>query len=479
MAQQSAPTELLTGDYLRDIQTLNERLRVSKSFDLVVRNIRIGESRGRLYFVDGFVKDEVMEKILEFLMSADPEVLHGLGTSEAFSDRFVPYVETSLTQELGAVITQVLSGTIALIAEGYDRAIMIDARTYPARGVTEPEDDRVLRGSRDGFVETVVMNTALIRRRIRDPGLTMKILQVGGESKTDIVLCYLEQKVNPKILKSVEERIQNIEVRTLTMAQESLAECLIRKQWYNPFPRVRYTERPDCAAANVVEGKIAVIVDNSPAVMILPTSIFDYVQDTNDFYFPPLVGTYLRLVRLLIFLLTIFLTPVWFLLVQNPQWIPPWLDFIKISEPNTVPVIFQLLITEFVLDGLRLASLNTPSVLSNSFSVVSALILGDFAVQAKWLVPETVLYMAFVALGNFTQPSFELGYAFKLWRMLILVFTALFNLWGFIGAIVLMLLVLAFTKSITGASYLFPLIPFNGRAFLSLFVRRPINRRNT
>ena len=265
----------------------------------------------------------------------------------------------------------------------------------------------------------------------------------------------------------------------MTMNQESLAECLIKPKWYNPFPKVRYSERPDAVAASVLEGSIAILVDNSPSVMILPTSIFDFVQDTNDYYFPPLIGTYLRTVRMLVFLLTLILTPTWYLLMINPQWIPSWLEFIQIEEPNQVPILAQLLMIEFIIDGLKLASLNTPSVLSNSFSVVGALILGDFAVQAKWFVPEVVLFMAFVAIANFTQPSFELGYAFKLFRVVILVLTALFNIWGYIAGLLLMLLILICSKTISGRGYLYPLLPFNAQAFSRLLVRRRINNRNT
>lgn len=469
----------LTTDYQKNSVGLRSRLRVDKCFDIVEKPLEVAGRPASLFFVDGFAKDEVMEKILEFWMKAKTEEIDALDTPEAFARKYVSYVETDTEGDFDKIVTSVLSGMLALLVDGYDKAILLDARTYPSRGVEEPDDDRVLRGSRDGFVETLVFNTALIRRRIRDPRLTMEILQVGRQSKTDVVLCFLEGTANPKILDTMRKRIKNITIDALAMSQESLAECLIKKQWYNPFPRVRYTERPDAAAACVLEGKILVLVDNSPSVMILPTALFDFGQDTNDFYFPPLVGTYLRLVRILVFAITLLLTPVWYLLIQNPEWIPSWLSFIQIEEPNSVPVIAQLLIIEFVIDGLKLASLNTPNVLSNSFSVVGALILGDFAVQAKWFVPEVVLYMAFVAIANFTQPSFELGYAFKLFRVIILILTALLNVWGFAAGILLMLLTAASTKTITGRNYLFPLIPFNGKAFVSLFLRRPISRKNS
>lgn len=471
--------ERLTGDYETDRKQLEQLLRVADSFDLIARKIEIGGRKATLFFVDGFIKDEVMEKILEYVMSLTRDDMADRRTAEEFVRRFITYVEVDTLDKPADMAAQVLSGPIGLLIEGYDKVIMIDARTYPARGVEEPDDDKVLRGAHDGFVETLVFNTALIRRRIRDPQLTMEYLQIGTTSKTDVVLCYMDQRVNHKQLKDLRQKLKGLDIPSITMGQESLAECLLRKQWYNPFPKVRYTERPDCACASVAEGRILVVVDNTPAVMILPTAVFDFVQDTNDYYFPPLVGSYLRLVRFIVFFFTLFLTPIWYLLIKNPEMIPPWLAFIQIKDPNTVPIILQLLIVEIMIDGVKLASLNTPGVLSNAFGVVGALLLGEFAVSAGLFVPEVLLYMAFVAVANFTQPSFELGYAFKLFRMLFLILTALFNLWGFIAGVALMLVILLTTQTVSGRSYFYPVIPFDGKALWALIVRRPITRHNS
>ena len=351
--------------------------------------------------------------------------------------------------------------------------MIIDARTYPARETAEPENDRVMRGARDGFVETLIFNTALIRRRIRDVTLTMQYLTVGKSSKSDVVVAYMSDRADPKLVKHVTERLSSIKTDGLTMGHESLAECLIKTRWYNPFPKIRYTERPDTTAAHLLEGSVIVLLDNSPAAMILPTSIFTFLQETNDFYLPPLTGTYLRLVRHGVFWLTLFLTPLWFLGVVNPELVPPWLAFAFPEERGRVPVFLQLLLAEFVIDGLRMASMNTPDMLANSLSVVGGLILGEFAVEAGWLIPEVILYMAFVAIANFTQTSFELGYALKFMRILLLTLTAFFNVWGFGIGVALILILIATNRTVNGGhSYLYPLLPFSGRALLSLFVRR-------
>lgn len=460
--------------YEQQRQQLEDLLRIEKSFDIAGKELCIGGKNAVLYFTDGFAKDEVIEKVTAHLLKLTPEEAAS-STAEDFARQNITYLETSAEKEPELMITAILSGQLCLISEWYAGGILIDARTYPVRSVSEPEDDRVLRGARDGFVETLVFNTALIRRRIRDPKLTMELLQAGDTSQTDIVLCYMAGRADEKFLAVLRRKIADIKADALPLGQQSLAENLIRFG-LNPFPRIRYTERPDAAAASVLEGSVAVIVDNSPSVMILPVSIFDFAQDTNDYYFPPLVGSYLRIVRSLVFLLTIFFTPVWYLLIRNPDILPEWMNFLLIEEQSELPVIVQLLILEFVIDGLKLASLNTPSSLSNSFSVVGALILGDFAVKAGWFVPEVVLYMAFVAIANFTQPSFELGYAFKLFRILLLILTAALDVWGFIAGIGILTLTLALTKTLSDRCYLYPLIPFEWKALKRLLLRLPEKR---
>ncbi len=462
-----------------NVELLRQLLRVSASFDVVLRDITVADSPAAIAFIDGFIKDETMGKMLQFFGNLKPEKVKKATTAEAFAAQFVPYTEVAVCDNPDEVVSAVLSGQLALVLSGYDRVILVDLRTYPVRSVSEPESDRVLRGSHDGFVETLVFNTALIRRHLRDARLTMEYRQIGSVSKTDIVMCYLDGVAPAKHVKTLREKLEKITIPSLTMGQESLVECLFRKQqWYNPFPKVRYTERPDAAAAAVAEGRILVLVDGTPVVMILPSGIFDFVQDTNDYYFPPLVGSYLRLVRILVFGFTIFVTPIWFLLITNPTWIPPWLEFIRIKEPNTIPVIVQLLLVEVVIDAIRLASLNTPSALNNAFGVVGALILGEFAVSAGLFVSEVLLYMAAVAVATFTQPSFELGYAFKLSRMLFLALTALFGVWGFVGGVLLVFAVLATTQTALGTGYLYPVLPFDKVAFRRLLVRRILHRNN-
>ncbi|MCI9515451.1 MAG: spore germination protein [Lachnospiraceae bacterium] len=449
-----------------------EKLNIQKSFDIICRMTMVADHKACFYFIDGFVKDELMEKLIEFFYSITPEDLPE--DSAGLSRDAMPYVEVELLDGREEIEANILSGVLCLFIDGYDKCFAIDCRTYPMRSVAEPEKDKVLRGSKDGFVETVVFNTALIRRRIRDPHLVMEMQQAGSCSKTDIVLCYMEDRVDRAFLEEIRNRIQNLQVEALTMNQESLVECLYRRKWFNPFPKVKYTERPDATAASVLEGKIAILVDNSPAAIILPVSIFDIVEEADDFYFPPITGTYLRLNRLFIAILTLLLTPGWILLMQNPEWIPPAFDFIKVEGDIHIPLLFQLLILELGIDGLKLAAINTPNMLTTPLSVIAAIVMGEFAVKSGWFNSETMLYMAFVAVANYTQASYELGYALKFMRIILLVLTAAFNLYGFAAGILLTLLAISCNRTISGKSYLYPLIPFNGKQLARRIFRKRI-----
>jgi len=451
---------------------------VDSSFDILTRAVLMEGKRAEIYFVDGMVENQSLEKILDLLLQLPADAL-GKGSAEDFAARAVPYGETDVVNDQADFATFVLSGCVGLLLEGYDRAVLIDVREYPSRPVMEPENDRVLRGPREGFVEALLVNTAMVRRHIRDPRLTMELIQAGGRSHTDVVLCYLGDRADQKILERLRKKLREIHVNTLTMGLQSLTECMTRGQWWNPFPRARYTERPDTAAASVAEGQILLLMDNTPAGMILPTGILDFLQDTNDYCFLPVTGTYLRWLRLLVSVAATVLTPLWYLFVTHPDVLPDFLRNIKIHEPIAMPVLVQLLLIEAVVGTLKLASLNTPPALSGSFAVIGALVLGEFAVRSELLVPEAVLLMAFVAVANFAQPSYELGYALMFARIAILLCSALLGWWGLLAGGALLLVAVSCTKTIAGTSYWYPLIPFNGRALSRLLFRRAINRDNS
>lgn len=467
-------SDTFSKDFTKNKKMIDELFQVDKSFDLIYRVVTIGGRTSCFYFIDGFCKDEVMEKIIEFLYKITPEEMPE--TAHDFLKNKLPYGEIDLVSNKDNLIQRMLSGVPILIVDGYDKFLAMDFRTYPARGVDEPEKDKVMRGSKDGFVETVVYNTALIRRRIRSPQLVMEMNTIGKSSRTDVVISYMSDRVEPKMLADIKERLSKIDIDSLTMNQESLAECLYQHKWYNPFPKFKFTERPDTTAASILEGSIVILVDTSPSAMILPTSVFDIIEDADDYYFPPVTGTYLRLSRIIINILAVLLTPTFLLLLMKPEWIPAGLQFIQIKDTINVPIFIQLLILEFAIDGLRLASLNTPTMLSTPLSVVAGIVLGDYTVSSGWFNSEVMLYMAFVAVSNYTQVSFELGYALKFMRLILLCLTAAFHIYGYVAGILITILCIVTNKTISGKSYIYPIIPFNYKQFMRRFCRVSLPR---
>ena len=459
----------LFDNYSENVRLLDGLLNVNGSFDMLSKKVRLDDGELTLYFIDGFAKDTVLQKLMMHILSAK-RLTRG---AREFMEKSLPYIETDVTDDVEQMIFTVMSGGTLVLGSSFgSEAILVDSRTYPARQTAEPEGDRVMRGSRDGFVETLIFNTALIRRRVRNPALSMKYFKIGRDSGSDVVLCYMSDRADMSYVDWLSKKLSSIKVDALTMGHESLKECLIKQKWYNPFPKIRTTERPDSAVSQLLEGSVLVIIDNSPQVMVLPSTIFDFMQESNDYYFPPLTGTYIRIVRYIVFFLTLVLTPTWLLLMEHTALIPEWLRFIIPQDMGRLPLLAQLLLVEFIIDALRLASLNTPNMLNNSLSVVGGLILGDFAVSIGWLIPEVILYMAFAAIANFTQRSYELGYAIKFMRILLLILTSLFGAWGYVGGFVLIIVLLATNSTVNGKrNYLYPLIPFKPKALKTLIFR--------
>ncbi len=456
----------LVNDYHENIKNISTRLRVNNNFDIIERVLTVAGSNVTFFYIDGFTKDGEMQKIMQYLISQKE-----LADAES-TIRNLPYIEVEASDLTDDIIRAVLSGQAAVFSESFGaHCILLDTRTYPARNTAEPDSDRVMQGAHDGFVETLVMNTTLIRRRIRDERLTMQHFNMGGSSKTDVVMCYMDGVADPKIVARVTEKLNSAQPKSVTLGFQSLAESLIRRGWFNPFPKIKTTERPDTAAAQLLEGSVLVICDTSPQVMILPTSVFLYLEQTDDYYFPPLTGSYLRIIRTAILLLSVIVTPLWYLYLEYYEMLPDMLLFLVPDDPGALPIILQLFLVEVAIDGLKIASMNTPDMLSNSLSIVGALILGDFAVEVGWLCADVILYMAFVAIANFAQQNSELGYALKFIRLATLLLVFFFGIWGFALGFVLFCFLVATNNTVTGMHYLYPLIPFNAHALKRLLIR--------
>ncbi|HNX29184.1 MAG TPA: spore germination protein [Syntrophomonadaceae bacterium] len=468
--------DFLKRDYQANLSRLKTELGEGESFDVVARQIKVMGKKAALLCIDGFVKDEILTEVMEYLLLLKKEIF-GASISKTLLAKAIPYIELNTVKEIDKVLHSVLSGAIALIVDGCDEAFIIDARTYPAREPAEPDIERVVRGSRDGFTETLVFNTALLRRRVRDNRLRIKLFTVGQRSKTDVCVCYLQDVCNPDLVKTISERIQNINVDAIPMAEKSVEEFIVGGSNWNPYPRVRYTERPDVAAVHLFEGHVIIIVDTSPSVIIAPVTYFHHVQHAEEYRQEPLIGLYIRWIRFFAVIASLIVTPLWLLFAISPELLPQSLSFIGPKEVGEVPLLLQFVIAEISIDLLRMAAIHTPSPMTTALGVIAALLIGQIAVDIGLLTPEVILYTAVAAVGQYCTPSYELAMANRLIRIFLLIVTGIFKLPGLIIGAVLVFISLIMTKSF-GVPYLWPVLPFNYRALKTILVRLPVTMQN-
>ena len=469
-------------DILRE--SIKSQVPVGESFDIMERQLTIGAKDAVMYFVEGLTDREVVQRIIFSLFTLEDVQYEKhdkaslcrnkeINNAETFIKRKLPYLNVQVIYDIKQAIKYLYSGLVPMIIDGFDGIIIIDCRSYPLRSVDEPSKEKSLRGSKDGFVEAMMTNIALIRRRIRDNDLIFKVYSIGNLTKTDVSMAYMKNKADIKMVEKLDEILTNLKTEGLTVTEQTLVEEITGKKIsrFNPFPKVRYTQRPDIIAAHVEEGKIAVIVDNSPTVILLPAGIFDFMQDVDDYYFPLLTGNYFRLIRIFNILIILFATPLYLLFAEGDIPVHDFIRFFIPEEEFAVSIFWQLILLEIAVDALKLASLNTPESLGMSLSVIGALILGEFSISSGWFIPQTILCMAVVALASFTQPSIELGYAVKFVRILMLIGAHFLGWPGMAAAFILSLIVMACTKTIVGTSYLYPLVPWDGEKLKRLVFR--------
>ncbi len=456
-----------------NIQYLSKALPIGSSFDLINRELLLGKTNAYFLGVNGFCKTDILQRIFSDLQNPLYTADETVEDLERYVRAKIGYAQVTFSDSWDTIIRNVLSGPSALFIDGFAQAILIDVRTYPTRGISEPDLERVTRGSRDGFVETLLFNANLIRRRVRSPRLCFSMHSVGTESKTDVSIAYLEDSVNRELLAKLSETIDNLQVTSLTMGAKSLEELLLPKHWWNPLPSIQITERPDVACSYLMEGHILVLVDNSPVVLILPCTIFQFTQSPEDYYNSPSVGTYFRLVRFLCIPVSLLLMPLFLLLTAFfPDFSSRW-GLLSSGEMGQGRIIFYVLTVEFILDLFKYSSSLSSGKFSGSLSVVGGLIIGDIAVSLNWLSVEVLFYGAVALLASLSISSIELSDALRVYRVFLIAVTSFWGLPGFLIGLALVLLSVITTPTFGGFSYFWPLFPFNGKALGRLLFRSP------
>lgn len=450
---------------------------LQKSFDLVCRDIFLGSSKALLLCVNGFVSSDVQQQVFSNLQdSADYSQSYTLDYY-AYVKNKICFAQVDSVTSLEEFCVQMLSGPMALLIDGYDQGIVIDVRSYPFRGIKEPDSEKISRGSRDGFIESLVTNTSLIRRRLRTFDLIFEGAQVGTNSHTDVAIAYRETLVDKKLLDKLRKDLKNIKADSLTMGTQSLSELLLPKKWWSPLPSFRITERPDVACSYLEEGYILVLVDNSPLTLILPCTIFQFTQSPEDYCKPPLSGTYSRWIRFLCVPINLLLLPLFLLLTVYYPDITASLNLLTTGPLPKIRLVFYTFTAEFLLDLFKHSTALSDSRFSGTLSIIGGLIIGDMAISLNWVSPEVLFYAGFTLLTSLSLPSAEFADALRIYRMIILIGTSIWGLPGFLGGIGVTLLSTSTTPVYGSYSYLWPLIPFDLKALLSLLFRYPTAKK--
>jgi len=455
-----------------NINYLKDSLGVGESFDIVFREYKIGRKRAASFSINGMTNDVLLTNVFQDMLTLNPDELSMNTLQKVFYTR-ATHSQVKMLDNLQDAQNSVLSGEMLFFIDGETQVIVFDARAYPARMPSESNIEKVTRGSRDSFVETMPFNTALIRRRLRDPNLRFEIVKIGVRSQADVAIAYIKDVTNPDLVKTIKQRLNAIEIDGVPMAEKAIEEYIAGGSKWNILPKVRYTERPDVAAVHLLEGHICLIVDTSPNIMILPTTIWHHVQHVEEFHQNVVVGSFMRLVRLIGIVFSLLLPPLWLALVLQRHVLPESLAFLGPRDPGIIPIGFQFLLAELGLELVRMATVHVPSAQSTALGFIGAFMLGEFATKVGLFGNETIFYVAVAAVGAFATPSMEFAMATRVFRVLLILVVMFFKIPGLFIGMIAILILMATTKSF-GVPYLWPAVPFNYSALKDVLFRLPI-----
>lgn len=440
-------------------------LKVNTNFDVVRREVGKKKTQGIIYYLSSLVNEVNLAILLEGLDDLSNPIL---------ANNSLPSGNIKKSYDIDVITDNVLSGVVVLLLASLDYALLIDLRLYPSRTVSEPTSEQTIRGSRDGFSESINVNVGLIRRRIRDEHLIIKSYIVSKRSKMAIAMVYLDDLANAEVIKEIDECLKRINVESLVMSDRALEELLFKQQ-YTPFPLVRYTERPDVASINILNGKVILLVDTSSSAIITPTTFIDHTKHVEEFRQSPMVGTFTRTLRSMAVFLSFIILPLWLALIKDDGFHNCLV--LEVSSSNSHLYVVQIIIAELIFELLRIASIHTPSQLTSAVGLIAAIVLSQVSLDLGLFLPEIILMCAISSICGFATPSYELSMANKLVKLLLIILVALFGKCGFLIGLTLLYLYLSSLKT-WHLPYLYPFCPLKPKKALDLFMRTNARKRH-
>lgn len=423
-------------------------------FDLTIRSALAGDQAFILIFVGGVTGSTAIQPVLESLLA-----------QQFASELIFTPAAVSGVKNLEDALLAVLQGQTLVLKEGCPYGWVVDTRSIPGRAPSEPNVEQSIRGSRDGFVEQLMTNIGLIRKRIKDPHLCIESRQFGRRTHTDLAIFYIDDLVDQEAKTDFFSRLDRLSSDTDLHSERHLCELLFG-QSFNPYPHVRYTERPDIVTIHLLQGNVAVLVDQSPTAILLPATFFETTSQIEEYTQTYMISVVLRFLRLLGVLCSLYLLPGWMAAVLNNHafFLMPQME---VGSPLFFG--FQVLLADCLVEWVRLSLIHSPSLLSSLLGMMAVFILGDSAVSFGAYTQEILIVVAIVNVGNFVTSSYELSMANKISRLFLVLCTMFLGTFGFAAGALLHLYILATAKS-GGKPYLYPLIPFNFKELKRIFL---------
>ncbi|MBZ2175089.1 spore germination protein [Schnuerera sp. xch1] len=442
---------------------LKENIETLKSIlkdcdDIIYRKIEIGDkdkTKACLIFVDGLVdKSLISEYAIQVLLqcteSKDNMNINMIKTNflDRISAESIAVHDVKEEEDLDKIVDEILVGETALLVDNCKKGLILSSRGWPTRGIAEPETETVVRGPRDGFGETMRFNTALVRRRIRDPKMKLKATKVGRRSKTDIAIVYIEDIVNEKILQEVMKRIDEIDIDSI--GESSTLEALIEDDYLSPFPQIESTERPDAVAASLYEGRVGIIVDNTPFALIVPATLGTLFQSTEDYYSRWPITSVIRIIRIICAFLSV-LAPALYIAISSfhPGLIPTVLTFYLAASRVNVPfpVVIEAFLMEITIEILRESGTRIAGPIGSTIGIVGGLIVGQAAVEAGIVSPLMIIIVAITTMASFALPNYQWASGLRICRFAFMVLAAVLGLYGIMLGVVILFAHFAKLKS--------------------------------
>lgn len=456
---------------------------IGLSDDVVIRKFTLGNKLGikaALIFIDGLIDKQVINEsilkplLIEEFSAEDTKVLAVNDIVNFIKENTMTINELQVVDNLEEAVQGPLNGDSILMIDGYQQVFILNSKGWKTREISEPQTESIIRGPRDGFVETLRINTALIRRRLKHPALRIKSMNVGKYSKTDVAICYIEGLTNKHLVEEVKERINNIDIDNVL--ESGFIEQLIEDNHISPFPQILSTERPDRVVANMLEGRIAIVTDGTPFVLVAPVTFSVFLQSPEDYYDRFIIGSFLRVLRFVAIVIALILPSLYISVIAfHPEMIPTQLALAFAGGRAAVP--FPSYMEAFMMTGLmellREASIRLPNPIGPTIGIVGALIIGEAAVSASVVSPFMVIIVATTTIASFAIPDYSAAIALRLVKFPLMILSTIFGLYGLVLGLIALSVHLVSLKSF-GIPYMTPMAPSRINDLKDALLRAPL-----